>query len=474
MEKLKEYCSSKNHENIRAYCFCEQCQIFMCRKCDNYHSQLFKNHHIYNSNEEILNMNEDYKIVFRENDNKIEYYCNRHNELCCRSCITKNKDINSGKHSKCEIYLIEDNIESKKNKLKENIKFLENISKTINQSINKYLSIIDKISQNKEEILIDIQKFFTKIRNELNNKEDEILLDIESKFSLNEKSVIEYKKFSEKINAFIKKGEKIINENNNIIIFDESIKSENFVKEIKEAGKKINIINEKNKEIELLKENILLAFKENAKYGKKEEIVKFMKTNNINDYSLIVEKSSKIITIDIINRNEILEKYFQKFIKFKDILSNSDFYLKEDFEKIRIYIEETKIKKPTYEKGFENIGGADWWGESNVDWGEYQRIINLVPEAKRNYVYKNNGRASFGKGIPNVGVSWVDRNGRREFISIGNAGINRINEERKNDFENKLKIAKSKPFPSQSFDRIISKINEIIYDYVDYINNKIN
>ena len=49
-------------------------------------------------------------------------------------------------------------------------------------------------------------------------------------------------------------------------------------------------------------------------------------------------------------------------------------------------------------KGFENIGGADWWGESNVDWGEYQRIINLVPEAKRNYVYKNNGRASFGKG----------------------------------------------------------------------------
>ena len=162
MEKLKEYCSSKNHENIRAYCFCEQCQIFMCRKCDNYHSQLFKNHHIYNSNEEILNMNEDYKIVYRENDNKIEYYCNRHNELCCRSCITKNKDINSGKHSKCEIYLIEDNIESKKNKLKENIKFLENISKTINQSVNKYLSIIDKISQNKEEIL-RYSKIFIKI-----------------------------------------------------------------------------------------------------------------------------------------------------------------------------------------------------------------------------------------------------------------------------------------------------------------------
>ena len=89
-------------------------------------------------------------------------------------------------------------------------------------------------------------------------------------------------------------------------------------------------------------------------------------------------------------------------------------------------------------------------------------------------MYKNNGRSSFGKGTPNIGVSWVDRKGRREFISIGNAGINRINEERKNDFENKLKIAKSKPFPSQSFDRIISKINEIIYDYVEYKNNKIN
>ena len=58
----------------------------------------------------------------------------------------------------------------KKKKLKENVKLLEEISNTFQDSINKLKTIYEKINEDKEELKIKIQKIFTKIRNELNNR----------------------------------------------------------------------------------------------------------------------------------------------------------------------------------------------------------------------------------------------------------------------------------------------------------------
>ena len=41
--KQKNFCSA--HKESNAISFCEQCKIFMCNKCLNYHKELFEFHH---------------------------------------------------------------------------------------------------------------------------------------------------------------------------------------------------------------------------------------------------------------------------------------------------------------------------------------------------------------------------------------------------------------------------------------------
>ena len=71
-------------------------------------------------------MNEIFKNICKEENhpNKLEYYCKNHNELCCANCITKIKGKGNGQHKDCEVYFIENIKEERKNKLKENIKYL--------------------------------------------------------------------------------------------------------------------------------------------------------------------------------------------------------------------------------------------------------------------------------------------------------------------------------------------------------------
>ena len=45
-------CSMEEHKEINAIKFCPECRIYMCNKCDNFHSSLFKNHHPLNNNKE--------------------------------------------------------------------------------------------------------------------------------------------------------------------------------------------------------------------------------------------------------------------------------------------------------------------------------------------------------------------------------------------------------------------------------------
>ena len=250
MEKKK--CCFKKHEEIDANYYCDKCKIYMCNKCENFHSDLFQNHH---SN----NLDKETKEIFtgfckEKKHIELKYYCKNHNVLCCAACISKIKDNEYGQHKDCDVCKIDEIKNEKKNKLKDNIKLLENLSNTLEESINELKKIFEKINENKEKIKLKIQNIFTKIRNTLNESEDILLLEVDKQFNIlffNEDIIKEGEKLPNKIKLSLEKGKKIENEWNddnklNSLIND-CINIENNIKDI-------NIINEslnKNNSIDL-------------------------------------------------------------------------------------------------------------------------------------------------------------------------------------------------------------------------------
>ena len=181
MDNQNKKCSSSEHVEINANSYCGKCGIYMCNKCENLHSQLFKRHQIF-----ILDKNTGEIFTgfcLEENHhNKFEYFCKNHNELCCAACLCKIKNKGNVKHSQCDVCNIEEIKEEKKDKLKENNKLLEQFSNTIQDSVIKLKEIFEKTNKVKEDLKLKIQKTFTKLRNELNNREDELLSEVDEKF----------------------------------------------------------------------------------------------------------------------------------------------------------------------------------------------------------------------------------------------------------------------------------------------------
>ena len=118
-------CFTEEHKEIDAISFCPECRIYMCNKCANYHLPFFKNHHPYKITEE----NEIFTGFCKEKNhpNKLEYFCKDHNQLCCVACLCKISSKGYGAHKDCNISELLKIKDEKKNKLKENIKCLEDL-----------------------------------------------------------------------------------------------------------------------------------------------------------------------------------------------------------------------------------------------------------------------------------------------------------------------------------------------------------
>ena len=101
MEHQKK-CFSEEHKDINAIRFCPECRIYMCNKCENLHSSLFKKHNYFKLNKYI-------DILFtgfcpeKNHPNKLEYFCKDHNQLCCSTCIAKLNKKGDGQHKDCEV-----------------------------------------------------------------------------------------------------------------------------------------------------------------------------------------------------------------------------------------------------------------------------------------------------------------------------------------------------------------------------------
>ena len=258
MEDKNKKCSYDKHKEMNAIYYCQNCKIYMCNKCLENHSKLFKNH-----NTNLIN--EGYKEIFtgycRDKNHLeiVEFFCKNHNKLCCSSCICKIKNEKYGQHTDCEVCHINDIKEKKKSDLKNNIKILEDLSNNINESINKIKILYEKINEKKEELKLKIQKIFTKIRNILNDREDELLLEVEKKYDdlyFKEELIKESEKLPSNIKISLEKGKSTDKEwdnnklNSNI---NDCINIENNIQNI-------NIINDNIKKYNNNNNNINIQF----------------------------------------------------------------------------------------------------------------------------------------------------------------------------------------------------------------------
>ena len=122
IQKIK--CSSKKHENIEANTYCTKCEKFMCKKCEIIHTDFFDSTHS--------------SFLIKSNDfDNIQ--------------LLKDKNINEINDPKV---------------IEENIKYLEDFSNNLKEINNNFKNELKKINNKKDNLEINIQKIFTKIRND--------------------------------------------------------------------------------------------------------------------------------------------------------------------------------------------------------------------------------------------------------------------------------------------------------------------
>ena len=219
----------------------------MCNKCEKLHSDLFKKRH-QNIIIKDKNIDEIFTGICSEENHSDEllFFCKNHNKLCCVGCIAKIRAKKNGQHKDCDVCIIKDIENEKKNKLKENIKCLEELSITFEKSINEIKKMFEKINENKENLKTKIQKIFTTLRNEIKNREDKLLIEVDKKYEelfFNEDIIKESEKLPNKIKISLKKGKLIeINwkENKLNSLINDCLNIEKNIESINKINKNLN------------------------------------------------------------------------------------------------------------------------------------------------------------------------------------------------------------------------------------------
>ena len=300
-------CSYNVHKELDAISFCEQCKIFMCNKCLNLYKGLFDNHQQYNIDK---NNNDIFIDICKENghEKKLEFFCKVHNELCCPLCIVKLNEKGYGQHKDCDVCSIENIKDEKKNKLNENIKYLQDLSNNLENTINELKTVFDNISKSKEELKFYVQKIFTKIRSAINEREDEILLEIDNKYNDNfckEDIIEESIKLPNKIKKSLEKGKLSDDDWNNTnklsSLINDCINIENNIKNI-------NYINDNIK---------------NSNNFKKIKIIFSPKDDSINEFIQNIKKFGKINVLTPKFEDSLILKNNDDLKKLLELISNS-------------------------------------------------------------------------------------------------------------------------------------------------------
>ena len=303
MNADKQKCSSIDHIKTDAIIYCNICKVYLCNKCENFHSKIFQNHPTQDLIKEKINFFSD--ICSEKNHfNKLKYFCKNHNKLCCASCITKIKDKENGQHKDCEVCLLNEIKTEKDKKFNENYIKLEEISNNLEQTTNQLKLLSEQINKEKEEIILEIQKYFTKLRSALNEREDKLIEEVELKFKnafFDDNIVNECDKLPINIKKCLDNGKEIKDkwnkENELSYVINCCIEFENNINKIDEINQKIIKCNSnkikivfeiKEKNIEEKIKNLGYIKEDDDKEEKKEDI-----KSNSSKRSSISKKSER-------------------------------------------------------------------------------------------------------------------------------------------------------------------------------------
>ena len=384
-------CSLKKYNETDAIFYCQECNIYMCYKCNNQHSELFENHIKYELGKNSINT-----CFCKEKNHKAElrFYCKNHNVLCCTSCITKIKGDDYGQHTDCDICVIEKIASEKINKLKNNIKYLEDVSLKIDNSMDELKKIITQIDEKKDELKIKVSKIFTKLRTSINNREDKLLSEIDNKFNefiFDAKILKQSEKMPNKTAEYLEKGKKIVDEWNNNknklnIFINDCIEIENSIEKIKMIQQNIEIYNS---------EKININFLPNDEGGVNKII------QSIQSFGEIIKDTKEFY---ISNLNSLIIKGNKKYNKILKAWINPNntieaellYRLSRDGDKISKFHELCDNKGPTltlFNTNDGNIGGiyimTSWDKTSRSKFDNESFMFNLNKEEK----YKNIGKS---------------------------------------------------------------------------------
>ena len=325
MENSKK-CSNAKHLESIAIMFCPDCNLYLCSKCINTHSDFFEKHQTYN-------LKKITQEIFTGKCNKLnhkltlQFFCKDHNILCCAACLSKIKEKEYGQHFDCNVCSIEKIKEEKKNKLNENLIYLEEFSKTIDNSINELKQIFEKINESKEELKTKISNIFTKIRNTLNEREDELFLQLDNiydKTYFKEDIIKHGEKSSFQIKSYLDKGKLLNNgwEDNNKLIsnINDCINIENNIKNINEINESLKKCSSEKINIKfIVNENDFKNFIEKIKIfgllAEEKFVFKFIKGNNytVNNNGLNVTKNINGFNCVILGDREIPKNKISKW-----------------------------------------------------------------------------------------------------------------------------------------------------------------
>jgi len=355
------------------------------------------------------------------------FFCKTHNKLCCGFCITKVKGKDFGQHSDCEVCLLEEIENEKKDILKQNIKILEELSNGFGKTIEDLKIKLEEIKKIKEEIKIKVLKIFNNITNALNERKDKLFEIIDNKFDelyfdKNKNVINEEEKIANKIEIYLKIGKLIDNQwkdNKLNYLINNCITIENNIKDI-------NIIN--NKVEKFKKRNINICFNSNDSeiiekikyFGKIEEdpkkeinyelIKSYIKNNSFNSKLFIKTKDGSPPN-DLDNKydNKSTTKTFiesEKEYKVRDhteLKWDNDSYTKKDKSNSIFHFDNKQKSNPRNdienfnsddwlyivsdqeEKDFENKNLNDGWKSDNEDLsGKYNNNNSFLGRKKNN------------------------------------------------------------------------------------------
>jgi len=385
-------CSLKNHLEIKAISYCQECKRYMCNKCDKLHSELFNDdHHQYKLDKDTT---EIFTGLCKEKNHLIEltYFCITHNKLCCPKCITKIKNEEDGQHTDCNVCSLKDIEDEKRNKLKIIIKDLENLSNNLEQSIAGLKKILEENNQKREELKINIQKIFTKLRNALNDREDQLLLEVDKQFNNKfyfEDIIKKADKLPNQVKASLEKGKLIDeqwkNKNNKInILINDCLNIENNIKEIKDINDKKEKLNELKVDFEFLPDSkgINELLNEINKFGSINQNIR-----NMNIFDSKIEFEQSLVFSWLGNKKFISELLFRKS---RDGSTCNDFHNKCDNKgNTIIFIETAK--------------GYKFGGYTELQW-ERSSSYKYKKDNKSTFIFSLNHKEKYTNRIDNNSI----------------------------------------------------------------------